>query len=166
MRTTYVVETWKLSLDQKNERLRFVHVTTSKNFTLMSKLTSKIFTRDYVDESWKSIFRSNGSFHYICGFHQIFSQPYQYRVNPFKWRKDENVNRVICVSVLVHRMGCVTWFRSRLLQTVLESTLTVMRTGQCACLWHLVHVGSTWDTWHIIWHRHWTYGHAYEGACF
>ena len=68
---------WKLGnyLWIKNGHPRSVHIIKSKNFTC-SKSVNKTFTRDEVDESRTSIVRSNSSFqvfHYICGFHHIFS---------------------------------------------------------------------------------------------
>jgi hypothetical protein len=59
---------------------------------------------------------------------------------------------VICVRVLgpTEGLGSAALVGG-LLQMVSELTLAVARTGQCAHIGHMAHVGLRWDTWHGIW---------------
>jgi hypothetical protein len=74
------------------------------------------------------------------------------RVNPFIRSEDESVSRVLCVRVLVPTEGLGgAALVGGVLQMVLESTLAVARTGQCADIGCMARVGLRWDTLHGIW---------------
>jgi hypothetical protein len=59
---------------------------------------------------------------------------------------------VLCVRVLTPTEGLGdAALVGKVLQMVSEPTLTVERTGQCADIGHMAHVGLGWDTRHGIW---------------
>jgi hypothetical protein len=59
---------------------------------------------------------------------------------------------VLCVRVLAPMEGLGSAaLVGGVLQMVLETTLAVARTGQCADIGHMARVGLRWDTQHGIW---------------
>jgi hypothetical protein len=73
-------------------------------------------------------------------------------LNPFTRSEDESVCRVLCVRVLAPTEGLGgAALVGRVLQMVSEPTLAVVRTGQCANIGRMAHVGLRWDARHGTW---------------
>jgi hypothetical protein len=73
-------------------------------------------------------------------------------VDPFTRDENESVSRVLCVRMLAPTEGlCGAALVGGVLQMVLEPTLVIARTGQCADIGCMARMGLRWDTRHGIW---------------